>query len=75
MELLTDMLENRMSDMCVTDREDAKELFLMKRALQELAAVSMAQAKPARRRAAPVRRAPALLTPATASDAVPQLSW
>lgn len=55
-ELIIDMVENRLSDMVVTDREDAKEQLLLKRALQELAAFSLSQDRNARRRA--VRRVP-----------------
>jgi hypothetical protein len=50
-DLLVDMLENRLSDMVVTDREDAKEQFSMRRALQELSALGLAQDKSAKRRA------------------------
>mgnify|MGYP001012153801 CR=1 FL=1 len=53
-ELIIDMVENRLSDMVVTDREDAKEQMLLKRALQELAAMSVNQERSARRKA--VRR-------------------
>lgn len=51
-EMLTDMLENRLSEMVVTDREDAKEQFNMRRALQELASLSLSQEKSAKRRTA-----------------------
>jgi hypothetical protein len=54
LEVIIDMVENRLSDMVVTDREDAKEQLLLKRALQELAAFSVNQERNARRRA--VRR-------------------
>jgi hypothetical protein len=50
-ELLIDMVENRLSDMVVTDREDAKEQLLLKRALQELAGASLSQERSARRKA------------------------
>ena len=53
-ELILDMVENRLSDMVVTDREDAKEQLMLKRALQELAALSLTQERSARRKA--VRR-------------------
>jgi|GEM_PF-818971 len=58
-ELLIDMVENRLSDMVVTDREDAKEQLMLRRALQELASASLNQERSARRRA--VRR---VMTPA-----------
>jgi len=57
--MLIDMVENRLSDMVVTDREDAKEQLMLKRALQELATMSLAQERSARRKAA--RRAPSLI--------------
>jgi hypothetical protein len=50
--MLLDMVENRLSDMVVTDREDAKEQLMLKRALQELATLSLAQEKSAKRKAA-----------------------
>ena len=50
-ELLIDMVENRLSDMVVTDREDAKEQMLLKRALQELAGASLSHERSARRKA------------------------
>lgn len=53
-ELVIDMVENRLSDMVVTDREDAKEQLMLKRALQELASLSLTQERSARRKA--VRR-------------------
>lgn len=49
--MLIDMVENRLSDMVVTDREDAKEQITLKRALQELAALSLSQEKSAKRKA------------------------
>jgi len=57
-EMLVDILENRLSEMVVTDREDAKEQFNMRRALQELTAMSLTQEKSAKRRTA--RPAPRL---------------
>lgn len=66
-ELLIDMLENRLSDMVVTDREDAKEQFNMRRALQELSSLSLAQDKSAKRRArATTRLRPELLAMSSA---------
>lgn len=53
-ELIIDMVENRLSDMVVTDREDAKEQLMLKRALQELATASLDIERSARRKA--VRR-------------------
>lgn len=53
-ELIIDMVENRLSDMVVTDREDAKEQLMLKRALQELATASLGLERSARRKA--VRR-------------------
>lgn len=50
--MLLDMVENRLSDMVITDREDAKEQLMLKRALQELATLSLAQEKSAKRKAA-----------------------
>lgn len=50
--MLLDMVENRLSDMVVTDREDAKEQLMLRRALQELATLSLAQEKSAKRKAA-----------------------
>lgn len=49
--MLIDMVENRLSDMVVTDREDAKEQITLKRALQELATLSLSQEKSAKRKA------------------------
>lgn len=60
-EMLFDMVENRLSDMVVTDREDAKEQLVLRRTLQELAALSLDVSKSdARRR---VGRRPTLRTP------------
>ena len=50
--MLLDMVENRLSDMVITNREDAKEQLMLKRALQELATLSLAQEKSAKRKAA-----------------------
>lgn len=60
-ELIIDMVENRLSDMVVTDREDAKEQLMLKRALQELAALSLNQERSARRKA--VRRQSNIMMP------------
>lgn len=65
-ELVIDMLENRLSDMVVTDREDAKEQILLKRAIQELAALSLSQERSTRRRTALRRPAHQLMMPAEA---------
>jgi hypothetical protein len=65
-ELIIDMVENRLSDMVVTDREDAKEQLLLKRALQELSAFSLSQDRNARRRAVRRVATPSLLEHASA---------
>ncbi len=49
-EMLFDMVENRLSDMVVTDREDAKEQLVLRRTLQELAALSLDVSKGETRR-------------------------
>lgn len=56
--MLLDMVENRLSDMVVTDREDAKEQLMLKRALQELAALSLAGEKSAKRKSSAAMRRP-----------------
>lgn len=63
-ELIIDMVENRLSDMVVTDREDAKEQMMLKRALQELSAASLNQERSARRKA--VRRPQHIMMPSEA---------
>lgn len=60
-ELMIDMIENRLSDMVVTDREDAKEQMLLRRALQELATSALSQERSVRRRT-PARRQPSLVS-------------
>ena len=52
--MLIDMVENRISDMVVTDREDAREQQILRRTLQELAAMSLTEERSSRRR--PARR-------------------
>lgn len=66
-EMMIDMLENRLSDMVVTDREDAKEQIMLKRAIQELAGMSLNQARTMRRRSsAPLRRPEHIMMPVEA---------
>jgi hypothetical protein len=59
--MLIDMVENRLSDMVVTDREDVKEQSTLRHTLQELAAMSLALERSARRKSA--LRRPALSGP------------
>ncbi len=54
--ILIDMVENRLSDMVITDREDAKEQTTLRRTLQELATMSLALERSARRKAGALRR-------------------
>ncbi len=62
-EMLFDMVENRLSDMVVTDREDAKEQLVLRRTLQELAALSLDVSKGETRRR--VGRRPSLRVQST----------
>lgn len=62
-ELIIDMVENRLSDMVVTDREDAKEQLMLKRALQELASLSLTQERSARRKAVRRQSTPHIMMP------------
>jgi len=62
-ELIIDMVENRLSDMVITDREDAKEQLMLRRALQELASASLNQERSARRKAVRRQSIPDLMMP------------
>lgn len=48
--MLIDMVENRLSDMVVTDREDVKEQSVLRHTLQELASMSLSMERSAKRR-------------------------
>lgn len=72
-EMLIDMVENRLSDMVVTDREDAKEQMMLRRALQELAAASLSGDKSMQRKRVGRRPNAPMLPMARLRAAQPQL--
>ncbi len=60
--MLIDMVENRLSDMVVTDREDVKEQGILRHTLQELASMSLSMERSAKRRSSGRGRAASMMS-------------